>query len=499
MMKMFKKIIIILLLVIIAFLACWQCDTNPFLYKQTYIKTDSSVFIYIAKSMQDGILPYKDIFDHKGPLLYLINYIGLLVNNNYAGIWIIEVIFMLINLIFMYKISKLFLKSDILSIIAIIIVNLSFVTYFQGGNFTEEYALPFIIISLYYMIKYIVQNKMLSKKESFIIGICMSCVLLLRPNMISVFIIYCPIIFFDMLKNKKYNDAKYTVIYFILGVFATLGLCILILHIKGILLDCFKQYIIFNFTYISSGSSNLKNCLKAFYINSNISILTIIICIFIILYRAIKKNKSLMLPVSYLLYILLTVFLIILPGNVYLHYELILIPTLLVPILIVLQSIENKKDILLSILYFSIFIFIIFLSSIKNIIYIYKIYTNSDTDTIHMNKYIAEIIEDNSDENDNIMVVGNNCSIYLESNRKSSSKYIYQYPIMQIDYEIKKQVKRDLIYSNAKLIIYDKNIVDTKINSDIKEIIQLLINKNIYDRVDEINSYIILKRKVENE
>ena len=35
--------------------------------------TDSSVFQYIGSSMLDGAVPYRDVFDHKGPLIYFIN------------------------------------------------------------------------------------------------------------------------------------------------------------------------------------------------------------------------------------------------------------------------------------------------------------------------------------------------------------------------------------------------------------------------------------------
>ncbi len=47
---------------------------------------DSNSFIYIARLMQYGLIPYLDVFDHKGPLLYFINYIGLGFGDQ-IGIW----------------------------------------------------------------------------------------------------------------------------------------------------------------------------------------------------------------------------------------------------------------------------------------------------------------------------------------------------------------------------------------------------------------------------
>ena len=35
---------------------------------------DKAVFVYIGEAMRNGQVPYRDIFDHKGPFLYFINY-----------------------------------------------------------------------------------------------------------------------------------------------------------------------------------------------------------------------------------------------------------------------------------------------------------------------------------------------------------------------------------------------------------------------------------------
>lgn len=51
--------------------------------------TDSSVFKYVALVMSKGGMPYKDTFDHKGPVLYLLNLLGMQFGYM-RGIWIVE-------------------------------------------------------------------------------------------------------------------------------------------------------------------------------------------------------------------------------------------------------------------------------------------------------------------------------------------------------------------------------------------------------------------------
>ena len=54
---------------------------NPFV-SNAVPGQDSSVFIYVGNILKRGLMPYKDTFDHKGPLLYLLEYAGLFISEN---------------------------------------------------------------------------------------------------------------------------------------------------------------------------------------------------------------------------------------------------------------------------------------------------------------------------------------------------------------------------------------------------------------------------------
>ncbi len=42
---------------------------------------DSGVFLYVDGQILDGRIPYRDVWDHKGPILYYLNALGLTVAN----------------------------------------------------------------------------------------------------------------------------------------------------------------------------------------------------------------------------------------------------------------------------------------------------------------------------------------------------------------------------------------------------------------------------------
>ena len=69
-------------------------------------ETDSSVYLYVASEIQQGSVPYVDTFDHKGPLLYLINWMGLLVGG-WRGVALFEAATFAMTFYFIFRIARL--------------------------------------------------------------------------------------------------------------------------------------------------------------------------------------------------------------------------------------------------------------------------------------------------------------------------------------------------------------------------------------------------------
>ena len=56
--------------------------------------SDSAIFIYVAKGILEGDIPYLHRWDHKGPLLYVLNLFGLLIHDTW-GLWLVQGVFLL--------------------------------------------------------------------------------------------------------------------------------------------------------------------------------------------------------------------------------------------------------------------------------------------------------------------------------------------------------------------------------------------------------------------
>lgn len=74
---------------------------------------DTNVFHYVAAVMAKGGAMYRDTFDHKGPLLYFINYLGLKISY-YSGAWLLEFVLLFVWVVFSLAVLvQAFLTDDI--------------------------------------------------------------------------------------------------------------------------------------------------------------------------------------------------------------------------------------------------------------------------------------------------------------------------------------------------------------------------------------------------
>lgn len=451
-----KRIIVMICLFLIGLAICMRSELNPISKRVPTI--DSDVYIYIGKEMNSGKIVYKDLIGaHKGPLFNFIEYIGVKISfYKYIGVWLIELISMFITLMFLYKTSKVITKNKLTSLAVVFVSAVPLSLFFINGNYPEEYALSFISIALYYMVKYIEEKKSFSKIGSFIIGTTLSCVILIKMNLISVWIVYIIALLFDMIKNKKWQDLKQTAIYFLLGLGIPIFTTIIVLAIQGNLIDCFKEYILFNFKYATDQSGDLKHTLGTF-VNS-IYIISLCGCVIDIIYKVIKKEKQVLQPIAAFFYAIMCMVIIVMPKNEYKHYGMILVTVYVVPLSLLLrdftQIVKSNKNIFRTILTI-IFIGYIILNLTRRDIVTYKkevMMVNAERFAVSQTK-LTQYIKENTNEEDSIIVLGNECNIYLMSERNCNCKHYYQIPIVRIDPKIADETIEEIKENKPKLVI----------------------------------------------
>ena len=142
---------------------------------------DSGVFAYIGWAMKHGLMPYRDVWDHKGPLLYYLQFAGMsLRSTSTFGIGLLEVIALAATFYLMYRVIASF--GSLFVGLAIAAFSIAFVTHFYaGGNMTESWALLPLAGAHYACWRW---SQRLSRNWCApVAGACFSCIFFLRPNM----------------------------------------------------------------------------------------------------------------------------------------------------------------------------------------------------------------------------------------------------------------------------------------------------------------------------
>lgn len=260
------KWIIAIYCILNAILFLTICSKNSFLYPFNNWD-DPNSFFTMGKGMANGLIIYKDLFEQKGPLLYAIHAIAYIISNRtFIGIFLFEVVSFSTFLYFVAKIMSLYVRKihTLWGIPLISFVILSSYVFIAGDS-AEEFCLPLLAMSLYYLLDYYKNdypNKM-STKKVIINGIIAGCVLWIKYNLLGFWLGFAAFLCIGLLIHKKVKDAFLTGIYFLLGMAIASIPWIIYFFANGTLYDMFQVYFLVNISAYSVQTSIINRLLTA--------------------------------------------------------------------------------------------------------------------------------------------------------------------------------------------------------------------------------------------
>lgn len=420
-------------------------------------EADSAVFNTIAMAMDKGYIPYRDRFDHKGPLLYLLNYLGRQISP-YRGIWLIEFVTVFFTFYLMYRIGCL-CCHNLHAAILLLFTSAPLFDYYCHGNMVEEFSMPFIALSLYLFLDYLMNHK-ITKCRLILCGASLGAVCLLRLNMISVWIVFCIAITASLLKQKKYANLLHFIQYFLLGFLVFVLPFLLWLAYHSALKAFWEQYIIFNKTYCSHAALT-EIWHTFFYSLEHETILLAFVVIICLFFK--QRNK---IYGIYSLYLLTSFLMISISGRTYSHYNMVSIPALIFPIASLCGLCEQQwkntawqTTLLLFItLLLTKTLHTDWLPPTQDLARIYQ-ERNEDHFSEKL-RTVCRLIGENTNDNDKISVYGNWDLVYVISNRMHATHYSYQFPIGTIVPEIKTRYFAELELEPPKIIVSTRSAMD---------------------------------------
>ena len=166
---------------------------------------DPNTMFTVGKSVLKGYVPYRDLYEHKGPLLLFLHTIGAAISfKSFLGMWILEILFCFAFLTIAYKTVRLYYSGDIF----VFIPFLAFAVYssgaLQAGDSAEEFALPFLAYALYTAVKSIKTGVSLTNKDYLKIGITAACIFWSKYSLIGFYLGWYLVMLFISVKEKKF-------------------------------------------------------------------------------------------------------------------------------------------------------------------------------------------------------------------------------------------------------------------------------------------------------
>jgi len=438
---------------------------------------DNGVFLYGGQQVLEGRLPYVDFWDHKGPLIYYINAFGLwLAGGSRWGVWIVELCFLIATAFVIFKLLEE-LGNWFFATLGVMVwfygmSRVGSYVHFQDSNYTETYALLFAACLLYFWVS---PSEFLRKEpvRYFLVGFMGGCSFFLRPNNISMLI---AVVLIEILVRKKTGQKTWVlkrISMLTLGFAGAILPWLVFFLFRGGLPALLDSVFVYNFMYSQDRNASFID----FFLHGVALMGGLPLIGYLLLLTGFglqKRTHSLLVMHEKLADLLLIgwpieVVLSSLSKRILLHYYITWTPYLALTgvfgLLMLLPSMPHKKGAhlwgaaVVSILALGLFFYSIDIPSYSSTA---KNTMDNRRNGIHLQSAIAQRIDAISRPEDTILVWGNEVWINFLSDRRSPTRYVYQYPLFLQGYTDTSKVEsflNDLQQKTPALII--EPVVDT--------------------------------------
>lgn len=207
---------------------------------------DVNTELSMGRALLDGKMSYRDVYDHRGPILHLIFAAACFFSRkSYVGLYITEVISLTAFLYYNAKIAQLYLKKPltVIQIIPLLAALIASSKEVVCGGSPEQLMLPFFSIPLFFIIRALKTNTCLKKHEALLSGIFAGIIFWIKYTNLGM---YCGLVIFVIIWyvafKKDITALAEVILYFLAGyAIVTLPL-ILYFALNGSLKFLFEVY-----------------------------------------------------------------------------------------------------------------------------------------------------------------------------------------------------------------------------------------------------------------
>ncbi|MBI4670397.1 MAG: glycosyltransferase family 39 protein [Chloroflexi bacterium] len=214
-----------------------------------YVWPDGGVFLYVGQRLLEGQALYRDVWDHKPPLIYYVNAFGLgATHGSRWGVWFVEYLAVAVA----SGLSYLLLRRAFGRGIALLVTAMWLLTFFsiiEDGNLTETYALPlqFGCLLLAYNIETHCAGA--ARRRSFVLGVLLGVLFFFKTNAIGVGLAIGAYVLLQAYPTRAWRKAFFKLVTMFGGFILVVAFFLTLFFLQGNLPDFWQAVFVFNIAY----------------------------------------------------------------------------------------------------------------------------------------------------------------------------------------------------------------------------------------------------------
>ncbi len=179
------------------------CSMNSYLYPLNPW-VDVNCFVTVGKGMLEGLVPYRDLIEQKGPLLYALHALTQLVSpGDYHGIYWLEVLLLSGSLMMFWKIARLYVRRISVGWVILPAVVLLTSRAFKMGDSAEELCILPAAFSMYDLLRARGRADGISLPRYVLNGFLAGCILWIKFSLLGFHFVWMAYLAIETLAEER--------------------------------------------------------------------------------------------------------------------------------------------------------------------------------------------------------------------------------------------------------------------------------------------------------
>ena len=407
---------------------------------------DTSIFAYEGALVRGGAMPYVAFWDHKGPLIYLLNAAGLSISGGHLwGIWLIGLVAVGLAAALGYRAMREAFGVPA-ALIGIVFFIVALGGFESGTNMTEEYALPLAWAAALVLVRW-TRTRLATWNVGIALGAIGGLAFFLRGNLAGASAAVALTIGVVLLRERRPGAFARTIVGALIGVGAAGAPLVAWLAHGGALHAFWDQAIEYNLTYTRANfTQRLVSAIAGVWLATLTAPLLLPAAGLVACARRLARprahERSQTMMLFALIWFVIELLLASLSGRPYDHYFIMLVPPMALLTAALVSEIlshshapaRSGRRVRFPALIAALFALVMLRPLFGNLVL--RARTTGIVPSRASSQVVqtADYVRAHSSSSDRLLVWGLSGGVYFLAQRPAASKYLFAFPLLTRTY-----------------------------------------------------------------